>query len=284
MARNHPKKRNHSTTSSRDERQEKRGKPGGSNSSSKATQGEGKQGSTRKDGSTVGSNKKSNNKNSYMDSAVESAVGPRTDRTGTSIPTTAGTTIGPPSTTYVGTGRSTGGGTLTPMSQPGTKKGNVSNATSQLQSAATTTPQSSKPIPVSIHGNHGGGVEDNASVITSLTNSQAQASAMFQPRERDLKKEEKDRKAALIEYVRHQLFPRWKFFTHKKQTEYSALFGGIVYKICNDMHVRAECKEKWWKENSHVIVQALNGKRADVTTYLKKVFIGTLMVVVLTPL
>jgi hypothetical protein len=50
--------------------------------------------------------------------------------------------------------------------------------------------------------------------------------------------------------------------------------GGIVLKICNDLHVRKESHMYWWELNRKPILEALNRKRNDVTAYLKKHFCG----------
>ena len=144
---------------------------------------------------------------------------------------------------------------------------------SSRRSNPTTSLNTRHSVPSTVENRHGGGLDDSPSVNTTLSTS-VNTSAMFQPSERDLKKENSDRRLALQEYIRNELFPRWKFFTHRKQTVYSGKKGGIVLKICNDMHVRPEHREKWWDTHSQEVVGALNRKRADVTNYLKKVFIG----------
>jgi hypothetical protein len=50
--------------------------------------------------------------------------------------------------------------------------------------------------------------------------------------------------------------------------------GGIVLKICNDLHVRKESQMYWCELNRKHILAALNRKRNDVTAYLKKRFCG----------
>jgi hypothetical protein len=42
--------------------------------------------------------------------------------------------------------------------------------------------------------------------------------------------------------------------------------GGIILKICNDLHVREEeSRIYWWDMNKKAILAALNRKRNDVT-------------------
>jgi hypothetical protein len=50
--------------------------------------------------------------------------------------------------------------------------------------------------------------------------------------------------------------------------------GGIVLKICNDLHVSKESQMYWWELNRKPILEASNRTRNDVTAYLKKHFCG----------
>jgi hypothetical protein len=58
----------------------------------------------------------------------------------------------------------------------------------------------------------------------------------------------------------------------QKQMAFTDRKGGIILKICNDLHVREECHIYWWDMNKKAILAALNRKRNDVTAYLKKHF------------
>ena len=92
---------------------------------------------------------------------------------------------------------------------------------------------------------------------------------------RDAKKEVERRRQEIQTYVRHKLFPGWKFFTSEKQIAFSDNKGSIILKICNDLAVRKEHRHAWWDKNRKLVVQSLNQKRNDVTNYCKKIFIGT---------
>ena len=151
---------------------------------------------------------------------------------------------------------------------------------SRIAATASTTPsrshnstvQAPRPTPPPAMVNAGRTVLDESnSVRSTLTSSQT---AMYNHAVKDLKKEEKNRKDALQEYVRHDLFPRWKFFTNKKQMIFSCKKGGIVLKICNDLSVRKEQRQVWWDTNSKSISDSLNRKRSDVTSYMKTIFLG----------
>ena len=90
----------------------------------------------------------------------------------------------------------------------------------------------------------------------------------------DSKKENEYRMSQLKEYVRNDLFPAWKFFSSKKQMVFSNKPGGIVLKICNDLKVHNDHLMYWWDTHKKNILDALNRKRNDVTSYLKKRFCG----------
>lgn len=178
------------------------------------------------------------------------------------------------------------GGTHTATSTK-TSTGTGSRHSSGSRTAASTTPNSNRPSTSSSHNSTvqatrptpppaivnaiSAAHDESNSVRSTLTNSQ---SAMYNRDTRDLKKEEKNRKDALQEYVRHDLFPRWKFFTNKKQMIFSDKKGGIVMKICSDLSVRKEQRQVWWDSNSKAISDSLNRKRSDVTGYMKTIFIG----------
>jgi hypothetical protein len=179
------------------------------------------------------------------------------------------------------------GGTRTATSTKTSTPGSGSRHSSGSRTVASTTPNSNRhstssshnstvqatrptPPPAIVNADTAAHDESN-SVRSTLTNSQ---SAMYNRDTRDLKKEEKNRKDALQEYVRHDLFPRWKFFTNKKQMIFSDKKGGIVVKICSDLSVRKEQRQVWWDSNSKAISDSLNRKRSDVTSYMKTIFIG----------
>jgi hypothetical protein len=74
--------------------------------------------------------------------------------------------------------------------------------------------------------------------------------------------------------VRNNLFPRWKFFTDRRQVVFNDKEGGIVLKICNDLNVSVKGRSTWWELNKDTIVRTLNKKRGDVTSLLRKKFQG----------
>jgi hypothetical protein len=71
-----------------------------------------------------------------------------------------------------------------------------------------------------------------------------------------------------------QLISILDFFSNQKQMLFSNKEGGIVLKICNDLHGRKESQMYWWELNRKPILEALNRKRNDVTAFLKKHFCG----------
>jgi hypothetical protein len=118
------------------------------------------------------------------------------------------------------------------------------------------------------NGDEEDGKEDEESGITSGTPS------LYNPEERDSKKEEQKRHIACMEYVRHELFPKWKFFTSPHHLVYDDSKGSIVLKICNDLNVKREGRMTWWDLNKNTVVHILNQKRNEVTAYVKQRFIG----------
>jgi hypothetical protein len=120
-------------------------------------------------------------------------------------------------------------------------------------------------VPISIGGRIR--INDETSVVTETNNS-----ALYEQDKKDHKKEREERMRNLKDYVRNSLFPSWKFFSNQKQMLFSDKEGGIVLKICNDLHVRKESQMYWWELNRKPILEALNRKRNDVTAYLKKHF------------
>jgi 1,2-phenylacetyl-CoA epoxidase PaaB subunit len=136
----------------------------------------------------------------------------------------------------------------------------------------STVPQLSQtnksPVP-SIPRNVGHGRGKSVDYASQVTK---HVSGLYHQQERDTKREHEERLRNLKEYLRNHLFPKWKLFTRKKQMASTDREGGIILKICNDLHVREESRIYWWDMNKKAILAALNRKRNDVTTYLKKHF------------
>jgi hypothetical protein len=88
------------------------------------------------------------------------------------------------------------------------------------------------------------------------------------------KKAEEQRKIDLQDFVRHDLFSAWKFFTDKRQLIFDTSSTAVCYHICTAMHVRPDFWSLWWEHNKDELVATLNRKRTDVTAVLKRVFIG----------
>jgi hypothetical protein len=65
-----------------------------------------------------------------------------------------------------------------------------------------------------------------------------------------------------------------EIFSNQKQMLFSDKEGGIVLKLCNNLHVRKESQIYLWELNRKPILEALNRKRNDVMAYLKKHFCG----------
>jgi hypothetical protein len=149
----------------------------------------------------------------------------------------------------------------------------------QTMAPGSTTPQSHRQgfthtplpvgslVPISIGGRIR--INDETSVVTETNNS-----ALYKQDEKDHKKEQEQRMRNLKDYVRNSLFPFWKFFSNQKQMLFSDKEGGIVLKICYNLHVRKESQMYWWELNRKPILEALNRKRNDVTAYLKKHICG----------
>jgi hypothetical protein len=134
----------------------------------------------------------------------------------------------------------------------------------------TPSPVGSSAVPNQIEGRIQTTINDETSVVTDTNNS-----ALYEQEKKDHKQEQEQRMRQLQEYVRNRLFPFWKFFSNQKQMLFSDKAGGIVLKICNDLHVRKESQMYWWELNRKHILAALNRKRNDVTApYLKKRFCG----------
>jgi hypothetical protein len=81
--------------------------------------------------------------------------------------------------------------------------------------------------------------------------------------------------ADLVSYVRHDLFPKWKFFMSRHQLVFSLATDSICVQICNGMGVYEHFASKWWEEYHDKILETLNSKRADVTACIKRAFLST---------
>ena len=139
------------------------------------------------------------------------------------------------------------------------------------RSSATSPVVSLSPLAVPanvVHGVNKQGV-DETSLVTTENNS-----VLYNQEQWDTKRQNVYRMSQLKEYVRNDLFPYWKFFSSKKQMVFSNKPGGIVLKICNDLKVHDDHLMYWWDTHKKNILDALNRKRNDVTSYLKKRFCG----------
>jgi hypothetical protein len=85
------------------------------------------------------------------------------------------------------------------------------------------------------------------------------------------------RRIQLIDFVRRDLFPGWKFFTDPRQLVFDASETSLVRHICLGMHLKRDYWADWWELNKTELVTTLNRKRTDVTAMVKKIFIGTLV-------
>jgi hypothetical protein len=144
-----------------------------------------------------------------------------------------------------------------------------SSTSGSRQSQVLPTRASLASVPKAIV-HHGGGKGEVSSVVTTEN-----VSALYVDEGRDSKKEHQNRMAALKFYVRNMLFPNWKFFSSDKQMIFSSRKGSIVLKICNDLSVHPGSQQYWWDCHRKAILLALNRKRNDVTSYIKKHFCGT---------
>lgn len=148
---------------------------------------------------------------------------------------------------------------------------------STSRSSATTDGVNISPLAIAgnmIHGVNGQGMDEETSIVTENN------SVLYNQEQWDTRRENQYRMSQLKEYVRNDLFPAWKFFSSKKQMVFSNKPGGIVLKICNDLKVHNNHQMYWWDTHKKNILDALNRKRNDVTSYLKKRFCGKFNVVV----
>jgi hypothetical protein len=160
---------------------------------------------------------------------------------------------------------------LLASSMPTTTSGYQPDMTRSISSSqpvlsqTNTTSLPTRTIPTNV--GHGGrnSVDDTSQVTEHF-------SGLYHQQERDSKKEHEERLRNLKEYVRNNLFTKWKFFTSEKQMAFTDKEDGVILKICNDLHVKKESRIYWWDMNKKAILAALNRKRNDVTAYLKKHF------------
>jgi hypothetical protein len=163
-------------------------------------------------------------------------------------------------------------------SDPRTKPGRDSSSTPQFRKfshGANGAQAVNSSVPSSIGHSPGEGSNrsnDSGGDASSLLT--AQTPSLYNPQEKDPKREALEKKLQLQEYVRHELFPRWKFFTCPSQLVYDAQKGSIVLKICDSLNVSELGRMTWWERNKGTVVQILNMRRNEVTAYVKKRFIG----------
>ena len=87
--------------------------------------------------------------------------------------------------------------------------------------------------------------------------------------------EDEKRKRQLLDFVRRDMFPGWKFFTDRRQLVFDASETSLVRHICLGMGINREYWADWWEINKSELVATLNRKRTDVAAMIKKIFIGT---------
>jgi hypothetical protein len=78
----------------------------------------------------------------------------------------------------------------------------------------------------------------------------------------------------LVLYVRRDLFPKLKFIMHSKQLAFSTAPDTICFKICSDLGLAEMRASAWWELHKNKLVKTLNSKRADVTSAIKRIFVG----------
>lgn len=115
-----------------------------------------------------------------------------------------------------------------------------------------------------------------AEVQSNIDDSSLALSNLYNPEGKDAQKEIRMRIVQTTEYVRHSLFPYWKFFSHQNQLVYNSSRDSIVQKIIRDLNVSKKFEQTWWGMNKDHISKLLCMKRNDVTSYMKKKFLGTL--------
>jgi hypothetical protein len=112
-------------------------------------------------------------------------------------------------------------------------------------------------------------------VVSAVTASTKPSDTWFEST-RPGKDADDQRKIDLVDYVRRDLFPGWKFFTDPRQLVFDASETSLVRHICLGMHLKRDYWPDWWELNKSELVTTLNRKRTDVTAMIKKAFIGTL--------
>ena len=78
----------------------------------------------------------------------------------------------------------------------------------------------------------------------------------------------------VVTYVRNDLFPKLKFFMHKKHMVFSNDPKSLCFQICNGMGVPESHACAWWEEYKMKVLETLNSKRADVTACIKRAFMS----------
>lgn len=229
---------------------------------------------------STGSNRSIQNKKQRTHVDAQHTSGARQGKSSTPVRSSAGysshpSQAGPPKVTQTHVHPTTTTSNSTPVQIPsGTP--NIPTRTNSFLQHLASTPQSfqgfqsgdspkTSSVPDAICGN----ANEVSSVVTETNNA-----SLYEQDKRDNKKEHEQRMRQLKEYVRNSLFPYWKFFSNKKQMVFSNQEGGIVLKICSELHVRPDSQMYWWDLNKKSILEALNRKRNDVTAYLKKHFCG----------
>jgi hypothetical protein len=229
---------------------------------------------------STGSNRSSQNKKprTYVD--AQHTPGAMQGKSSTPVRSSAGysshpSQAGPSKVTHAHVHPTTTTSNSTPGRVPsGTPK--IPNRINSFSQHLASTPQSfqgfqsgASPNTSSVPDAICGKANDVSSVVTEPNNA-----SLYEQDKRDSKKEHELRMRQLKEYVRNSLFPYWKFFSNKKQMVFSNQEGGIVLKICSELHVWPDSQMYWWDLNKKPILDALNRKRNDVTAYLKKHFCG----------
>ena len=91
---------------------------------------------------------------------------------------------------------------------------------------------------------------------------------------KDLVRNEEVLRSQLTIFVRKDLFPMWKFFTHEKQLEYTDERRSVCQWVCNKLNVPSDQRRDWWREKSKTISSMLNRKRSDVQGSMKNIFMS----------
>jgi hypothetical protein len=116
--------------------------------------------------------------------------------------------------------------------------------------------------------------QDNPSNSNSLTSSNVCADWFEQCRQKGRMGSESMLDCDLVSYTRNILFSKLKFFMDQRQQNYSSAEDSICFRICRDMGLKDNRAAAWWELSKNKIVQLINGKRADVTAAIKRVFMS----------